>query len=59
MSVILTYFHGLCLVCEPALEIEDPEIIVDLYEHNEGQNDVFWDECRKYLQESNGVAVDD
>jgi len=40
-------------------EMEDPEIIVDLYKHNEGQNDVFWDECRKYLQESNGVAVDD
>ena len=43
------------------IEMEDPEI-VDLRKHNEGkksQRDVFWDECRKYLQESVGVAVDD
>ena len=41
------------------IEMEDPEI-VDLRKHNEGkksQRDVFWDECRKYLQESVGVAV--
>ena len=40
------------------IEMEDPEIVVDLRKHNEGrksQYDVFWDECQKHLQE----AVDD
>ena len=44
------------------IEMEDPEIVVDLRKHNEGrksQYDVFWDECQKHLQETVGVAVDD
>ena len=44
------------------LEMEDPDIIIDLRQLNtgrKGQYDMFWDECKKYLQDSVGTAVDD
>ncbi len=44
------------------LEMEDPDIIIDLRELNCGcksQYDVFWEECKKFIQERIGAAVDD
>lgn len=44
------------------LEMEDPDIIIDLRELNCGrksQYDVFWEECKKFIQERVGAAVDD
>ena len=45
-----------------AIDMEDPDIVIDLREHNTGraaQFDTFWDECGKYLNEEIGVAVDE
>ena len=45
-----------------AIDMEDPDIVIDLREHNMGraaQFDTFWDECGKYLNEEIGVAVDE
>ena len=44
------------------IEMEDPDIVVDLRVHNEGRKeiyDAFWRECQKFLEESVGTAVDD
>ena len=44
------------------LEMEDPDVVVDLRHLNSGQKskyDVFWSECQKFLQEDVGSAVDD
>ena len=44
------------------LEMEDPDVVVDLRHLNSGQKskyDVFWSECQKFLQEDIGSAVDD
>ena len=44
------------------LEMEDPDIVIDLRELNCGrksQYDVFWEECKKLIQERIGNAVDD
>ncbi len=43
-------------------ELEDPDIVTDLRHLNtggQGQYDVFWEECSKFLEESVGTAVDD
>ena len=45
-----------------AIEMEDPDIILDLRKLNSGrksQYDTFWEECTKFLQEEVGTAVDD
>ena len=42
-------------------DMEDPDIVLDLRAWNTGQKsqyDVYWDECRKFLQEI-GTPVDD
>ena len=42
--------------------MEDPDIIIDLRELNCGQKsqyDTFWEECKKFIQERIGAAVDD
>ena len=44
------------------LELEDPDIIIDLKPLNrgrKGQYDVFWEDCGKFLKESVVAAVDD
>ena len=44
------------------LDMEDPDIIIDLRELNCGrksQYNAFWEECKKFTQESIGAAVDD
>ena len=44
------------------LEMEDPDVVVDLRHLNSGQKskyDVFGSECQKFLQEDVGSAVDD
>lgn len=44
------------------IDMEDTDIVVDLRDLNSGrktQYDVFWEECRKYLHEDVGTAVDD
>lgn len=44
------------------LEMEDADIVLDLRHLNTGrksQYDVFWSECKKFLEESVGTAVDD
>ena len=44
------------------LEMEDPDILLDLRAVNSGQKskyDLFWDECGKYLNEEVCAAVDD
>ena len=44
------------------IEMEDPEIVIDLRELNTGHHtkyDVFWEECQKFLQENIGLAVDE
>ena len=41
---------------------EDPDLVWDLREHNAGrpeQYELFWEKCRKYLEESSQTAVDD
>ena len=41
------------------IEMEDPDIVVDLHKHNEGKNsqyDAFWDEHWKYFQETIGTG---
>lgn len=43
------------------LEMEDADIVLDLRHLNTGrksQYDVFWSECKKFLEESIGTAVD-
>ena len=45
-----------------AIEMEDPDILLDLRQHNKGQcskYDTFWAECDKLLLESMSTAVDD
>ena len=44
------------------LDMEDPEIVIDLRSHNSGQKsqyDVFWDEVKKFLQEDVGLAAEE
>ena len=44
-----------------AIDMENPDIVIDLREHNMGraaQFNAFWDECGKYLNEKIEVAVD-
>ena len=44
------------------LEMEDPDIMLDLRHLNSGrksQYDVFWSECKKFLDEEVGLLVDD
>ena len=44
------------------LELEDPEVVLDLRALNtecKSQYDVFWYECKKFLEESVGTPVDD
>ena len=44
------------------IEMEDLDIIADLQVHNgttSSHYDVFWDQCDRFLNENNGVAVDD
>lgn len=44
------------------LDMEDPDIIIDLRQLNsgrKGQYDVFWEQCKKFLEEGIGTAVDD
>ena len=44
------------------LEMEDPDVVLDLRSLQTGhksQYDVFWDECRKFLEEEVGTPVDD
>ena len=44
------------------LELEDPEVVLDLRALNTGrksQYDVFWCECKKFLEETVGTPVDD
>ena len=44
-----------------AIDMENPDIVIDLREHNMGraaQFNTFWDECGKYLNEKIEVAVD-
>ena len=45
-----------------AIDMEDPDVIIDLRAHNQGQPsryDVFWDACRTYIEDTAGVSVDD
>ncbi|CAB3995273.1 Hypothetical predicted protein [Paramuricea clavata] len=44
------------------LDMEDPNVVLDLRTLNTGnksQYDVFWDECKKFLEEEVGTPVDD
>ena len=44
------------------IDMEDPDTIIDLRHLNsgrKGQYDVFWQECKKFLEERVGKAVDD
>jgi hypothetical protein len=45
-----------------AIEMEDPDVVIDLRRLNSGSKtryDTFWDECKKFLEEEVGTAVDD
>lgn len=47
---------------QSVLDMEDPDVIIDLRQLNsgrKGQYDVFWKECKKFLEEDVGTAVDD
>ncbi len=47
---------------QQVIDMEDPEVFLDLRAHNHGQvskYDEFWEECRKFLNEDIGTAVDD
>ena len=44
------------------VEMEDPDIVVDLCQLHSGRAskfDIFWEECDKFLQEQVGLAVDE
>lgn len=44
------------------VDMEDPDIVVDLREHNSGHKskyDIFWNEVDKFLQENVGLAVEE
>ena len=44
------------------LEMKDPDVVLDLRHLNSGrksQYDVFWSECKKFLEEGIGSAIDD
>ena len=45
-----------------AIEMEDPNVVIDLRQLNscsKTRYDTFWDECKKFLKEEVGTAVDD
>ena len=45
-----------------AIDMEDPDVIIDLRAHNKGQPshyNVFWDACCTYVENIVGVAVDE
>ena len=45
-----------------ALDLEDPDIVVDLRHHNKGQSskyDKFWEACEQYIHSTVETAVDD
>lgn len=45
-----------------AIEMEDPDVVIHLRQLNSGSKThygTFWDECKKYLEEDVGIAVDD
>ena len=44
------------------LDMEDPDVVLDVRASNTGhksQYDVFWDECKTFLEEEVGTPVDD
>ena len=41
------------------IEMEDLDIIADLHGTTSSHYDAFWDQCDRFLNEDNGVAVDD
>lgn len=44
------------------LDMEDPNVVIDLRHLNsgrKGQYDIFWEQCKVYLEECVGTAVDD
>ena len=44
------------------IDSQDPEIVDDLRHHNPGRTpkyEIFWEECRKYLEDTVETAVDD
>ena len=44
------------------IETQDPSIVADLRHHNRGQPtkyELFWEECKKYIEEEVETAVDD
>ena len=50
------------IVVKQALDLEDPDILVDLREYNKGhpsKYDQFWEACEQYIQSTIEAAVDD
>ena len=43
---------------DQSLDMEDPDVVLDLRASNTGHYDIFWDECKKFLEEV-GTPVDD